>query len=132
LLIARLSRIGSNVVPRKVIEEIGWDAFVLNPVGTGPFRLVSWVRDDHMVLEAFDDHWRGRPEWDQLVFRFISEDSTRVAELMTGGVDIAVNIPPQDAERIASSGLAVTTPQPTSRVAMLFVNSAADLATGDV
>lgn len=100
VLLNRLSRLGSGMLPAAYIQEVGWDGFTENPVGTGPYKVVSWVRDDRLTLEAFDDHWRGRPEIDEVVHRAIPEDSTRVAELITGGVDIAVNIPPEDWDRL--------------------------------
>lgn len=74
-------------------------------------------------MDVFPDHWRGRADWDRLVHRTIPESSTRVGELMSGGVDIALPVPEQDAGRINESGSAVTKPAPTSRVMSLYVNT---------
>jgi peptide/nickel transport system substrate-binding protein len=131
VLLRRLSRIGSAMLPKHVIEAIGWEGFNRSPVGTGPYRFVSWSRDDRLVLEAFDDHWRGRPAYDRLVHRRIPEDATRVAELLTGGVHIATNIPPQDAERVAAASGVRLEPWPTPRV-MLFVMNTEGEGTGDL
>ena len=130
VLLRRLSRIGSAMLPKHVIEAIGWEGFNAAPIGTGPYRFVSWSRDDRLVLEAFDDHWRGRPAYDRLVHRRIPEDATRVAELLTGGVHIATNIPPQDAERVAAAARVRLEPWPTPRV-MLFVMNTAGEGTSD-
>jgi peptide/nickel transport system substrate-binding protein len=54
-------------------------------------------------LVANDDYWGGRPEIDELVFRAIPESSTRVAELLTGGVDLALSVAPQDWDRIEAN-----------------------------
>lgn len=131
VLLRRLSRIGSSILPKHVIDAIGWEGFNLAPIGTGPYRFVSWRRDDRLLLEAFDDHWRGRPAYDQLVHRRIPEDATRVAELLTGGVHIATNIPPQDAERVAAAAAVRLEPWPTPRV-MLFVMNTQGVGTSDV
>jgi peptide/nickel transport system substrate-binding protein len=122
ILVSRLSRLNSGIAPKHYVGAVGWERFGLEPVGTGPFRLVEWRRDDRIVLEAFEDHWRGAPAYDQLVFRVIPEDSTRVAELITGGVDVVVNVPVQDRERIDASGVARVELQPSTFVNMVVFN----------
>src|SRR6266851_8449003 len=87
LLLERLVFFG--IVPKKHVEKVGDEAFGSTaPVGTGPWKFVEWKRDQHIRLEAFDQHWRGKPPFKHLVFRAIPEVATQVAELKTGGVDI--------------------------------------------
>ncbi|MDX1502029.1 MAG: ABC transporter substrate-binding protein [Thermoanaerobaculia bacterium] len=64
-------------------------------VGTGPFRVVE-RRPDTVVLEAFDDHWRGRPAIDRLTLRAVPDATVRVLELRKGSVNLAVNDLPPD------------------------------------
>ena len=68
--------------------------------GTGPYKLVEWVRDDHLSLEANDGYWGGAPSIKELDFRAIPEASTRIAELLTGAVDLIVNVPPDQSGRV--------------------------------
>jgi len=131
LLINRVGRLSSGIVPKHVVEAIGWDGFNEAPIGTGPYRFVEWRRDDRIVLEAFEDHWRGRPAYDRVVHRTIPETSTRVAELIAGGVHIATNVPAQDVDRVVASGAANVELQPTTRVMMLIMNTHEDALTGD-
>ena len=65
-------------------------AYVRNPVGTGPFRFVEWVADDHITLEKNPDYWdkSGGPYFDKVVFRSIPENSVRFLELKAGNIDI--------------------------------------------
>jgi len=63
-------------------EQWKEDAFK-HPVGTGPFKFVEWVKDDHITLEAFDDYWRGTPKLDKLIFRVIIDPSSRLLALQT-------------------------------------------------
>ena len=72
-MLNRLSRIGSGMLPAQYIEENGWDHFLKNPVGTGPYKFVEWIRDDRLVLEKNNDYFDGEPKWDQVVFRRIPE-----------------------------------------------------------
>jgi peptide/nickel transport system substrate-binding protein len=64
--------------------------FIRNPVGTGPFKFVKWVKDDRIILEKNPDYWdkSGGPYLDQLVFRSIPENSVRFLELKTGNIHI--------------------------------------------
>jgi peptide/nickel transport system substrate-binding protein len=82
------------IVPKKHIERVGDEAFASTAaVGTGPWKLVEWKRDQHIRLEAFDQHWRGKPPFKHLVIRAVPEIATQVAELKTGGVDLIRNVP---------------------------------------
>ena len=62
--------------------------FRQNPVGTGPYKFVSWTRDDRMVLEANKDYWQGAPKIPYLEFRTIPENATRLLALEAGDVDM--------------------------------------------
>jgi peptide/nickel transport system substrate-binding protein len=77
------------IVNKKHVEAVGDQAFgTTSPVGTGPWKFVEWKRDQLIRLEAFDQHWRGKPPFKHLIFRAIPETATQVAEVKTGGVDI--------------------------------------------
>jgi peptide/nickel transport system substrate-binding protein len=65
------------------------------------------------------------------VFRAIPEDSTRVAEVLTGGVDIAINIAPSDMKRIDANPTTYTLLHPSQRIINLVVRSGKDWVTGD-
>lgn len=131
ILLHRLSSLGAAIVPSAYIEEHGWQAFDDAPIGTGPYKVEEWRRDDRLILTAFADHFRGRPAYDRVVHRVIPEDSTRVNELIAGGIDIAEGVPPLEVERVNNSSRAQILPQPSPRVMMLIMNTADDLPTGD-
>ena len=66
LLPARLAFYGGQIVPKKYLESVGNDTFNAKPVGTGPVRFGSWVKDDKAVLEANPDYWGGKIEVDRV------------------------------------------------------------------
>lgn len=103
-LLRGLSRVGSGIMPKKYIEENGMEHFLEHPVGTGPYKFVEWARDEKVVLEPYDNYFKGKvEEWSQVVFKVIPESSTRVSELLTGAVDIAVDIPPNEWARVETN-----------------------------
>src|SRR6185295_6817207 len=64
LLPARLAFYGGQIVPKKYVESAGNDGFNAKPVGTGPVKFVSWVKDDKAVFDANPDYWGGKIDVD--------------------------------------------------------------------
>ena len=78
------------VLPKKYIEANGDDVFARKPVGTGPFKFVEQVVGSHIKLTAVDNHWRlGTPKYKNVTFRLVPEETTRIALLRRGEVDVA-------------------------------------------
>lgn len=67
-----------------------------HPVGTGPIKLVQWKNGDYQKFAAFDSYFGGKPAFKTATFKLVPEVSTRIAGLVSGEFDIAVNIPPDN------------------------------------
>jgi len=93
VMLTKLAGYGAMIVPPKYITEAGKDAFKIKPVGTGPFKVVDYQPKVSLTLEPYAQHWEGVSKLDKLVYRFIVEPDTQVAELQAGRVDIATNVP---------------------------------------
>ncbi|MED1791462.1 ABC transporter substrate-binding protein [Brevibacillus nitrificans] len=86
----------------KAIQEYG-DQYGKHPVGTGPFRFVSWAENDEIVLEKNLDYKCGPPtaenkgpsHLDKLVFKIIPEEATRIGSVQSGQGLAAETVPPQ-------------------------------------
>ena len=83
-----------SIVSEDAAKEYDDDYFK-NPVGTGPFEFVEWVKDDHITLRAFDDYWEGRAKIDELVFKVIPDPSARLMALQAGEVHGIEHIDPE-------------------------------------
>ncbi len=94
LLVKRFAAYGGQMLPPKYIKEVGWKTFGIKPVGTGPFKFVEWIRDDHITLVANEDYWKGPSKIKKVIWRPIPENFARVAALMEGEVHIATKVIP--------------------------------------
>lgn len=103
VLLTKLSGYGAMIVPPKYIKEKGDTYFNSHPVGTGPFKFVSYTSGQDIKLAANKEYWGGAPKAANVTYRFIEEPSTRVAELQAGRVDIATAIPVAQAATVKSN-----------------------------
>jgi peptide/nickel transport system substrate-binding protein len=76
-----------DIVPAHVDEA----SLTRSPVGTGPYRFVSYAVDDRVELAAFDGYWAGRPANAGVVMRIIPDDTMRGLELRKGSADVIMN-----------------------------------------
>lgn len=78
---------GGVMLPPKYTAENDADFLAQNPVGTGPYKFVSWQKDSSVVLEANEEYWRGAPAIKDLTFRIIPNAADTLAALKTGEVN---------------------------------------------
>jgi len=77
------------IVPKAYVEKVGEDGFKRAPIGAGPYKFVSFDPGIELVMEAYEGYWRKVPNIKRLVYRSLSEETTRAAALKKGEVDIA-------------------------------------------
>ena len=92
-----------SMVPPKYFKEYDQKDYAhvaKTPIGTGAYKFVEWVKDDHITLVR-NDHWHhGKPEFEKVFIRPIPEDATRVAALLTGEIDACWGISIPDIPRV--------------------------------
>lgn len=130
-LIRLLAKSGGDIMPSKLIDEIGLEEFFKAPIGSGPYQIRKWTPDDRIVLDAYDDYFGGEPTWDEVEFRVIPEASTRIGELLTGGVDIITDIPPVDWDRLESEESADVVFGDTTRTMLMLLRNKEGWITAD-
>ena len=101
VFLANLAMFCASIVSPTALESQG-RGFSTAPVGTGPFRMEHWVRDQQLVLKAFDAHWRGRPQLDRLVFVPVRESAVRGQQLQRGEAHFADDLPPAELDKLAA------------------------------
>lgn len=96
-----------------------------HPVGTGPFVLKEWVRNERLVVERNEDYWREPATLDTITFIPVPEGATRIALVEAGNAHVATNVPPQDVPRIdAMDGVKVEKVDSMRTIYILFNNYA--------
>ncbi|MGO4332907.1 ABC transporter substrate-binding protein [Cupriavidus sp. 2TAF22] len=90
------------VVQKKATQGLTSDDFAQGKgmVGTGPFKFVSYARDDRVELVKNPDYWGPKPAWDKVTLRFIPNGATRMAALLAGDVQAIENVPTPDLPQV--------------------------------
>jgi len=94
------------IVSPAAVKEHG-DEFGRHPSGTGPFKFVEWISNQRVVVERNADYWDGAPELEAVVFRPITDANTRTAEMLSGGIDVMVEVPPVSLSEFEGPGFTV-------------------------
>lgn len=123
VLLNRISRLGSGIMDSKLFEEIGESEYMKGASGTGPYKFSEWKKDEKVVMVANDDYWGEKPVWRKVTWKAIPEESTRVAELLTGNADVALDVSPTDEERINNQDGMSVLRFPTKRIIYWVVNT---------
>jgi peptide/nickel transport system substrate-binding protein len=96
------------IVPKKYVEKVGDEGYKKAPIGAGPYKFVSFSPGVELVMEAFDGYWRKTPNVKRFVFKVIGDESTRLAALKRGEIDIVYSIRGELAEELQRTpGLAL-------------------------
>lgn len=98
-----MAKSGSGILPKDYVEEVGMEGFMEQPIGSGPYKFVEWKIDDKVVMERNEDYFGDEPTWDTVTIRAINEGSTRVGELLTGGVDLITDVAPNEWDRVENN-----------------------------
>ncbi|MGE5255485.1 MAG: ABC transporter substrate-binding protein [Hyphomicrobiales bacterium] len=116
------------IYPKDYYAQVGSKGFGAKPIGTGPYKVVEVEPGKKIVLEAFDNYFagspKGKPSIKRIVWRTIPEVNTKVAELMTGGLDWCWLIPSDQAAKLAQDPKITVVAGETMRVGFLYMDAA--------
>lgn len=100
--LTNLAMVWTGIMSPAATKQYNCDASQ-HPVGTGPFRFVEAVRNDHVTVEANRDYWGGRPKVDRITFKIVPESATRMLMLERNEVQILADVPPADYARVTKN-----------------------------
>lgn len=95
IFLTNLAMFSASIVSPAALEKAG-KKFADAPVGTGPFKVVKWNRDQQIVLERFEKHWRGTPPLKNIIVVPVKDNTTRMQRLSRGEVHLVDSLALQD------------------------------------
>src|SRR5205807_8425663 len=102
-LIYNLSIISFDMASPASFQKYGGEGVGQHPVGTGPYKFVEWIRDDHITLEANPSFFRkGLPKTRRVVMRVIKDNAARFLALRAGEIH-AMELPNTDDVKVAQN-----------------------------
>ncbi len=112
------------IVSKKVAESATTADFNTGraAVGTGPFRFSAYVPGERYELVRNEDYFGPKPAWQKVVFRIITQDSSRIAALLSGEVDLIESVPPADAAKLRENQNVAVQTAPSLRFFFMFFN----------
>ena len=95
------------VLPKAYFEKVGAEGFEKAPIGSGPYKVDAFERNAFLRLKAHPKYWGPKPAFETVVFKFVTDPTSRVAEIESGGSDVTFEIPYEEFDRLKSKpGLA--------------------------
>lgn len=123
LVPANLAVFAAGIVSPTALETYK-DDYSPHAAGTGPFKLDHWTKDVELVFVANEEYWGGRPALDRVIWRTIAEDTVKLSELTTGGIDVANQLDFKDIETVKNDENLQLVTGPFWNVQFLAVNQA--------
>lgn len=100
--VAMLDYLTIGILPEHLLkgEDMTTSDFNQNPVGAGPYRLVSWEMGQSITMEKFEDYYQGAPRIDRVIFKIVEDTDARALQLESGELNFA-QITPKSEENFA-------------------------------
>ena len=119
-LLPRLTLDAASIICKSA--DTSPEEFNQHPVGAGPYKFVSWELGGDVVLEAFEDYYKGAPAVKRIIFRTIPEALNRCIALETGEADLAYDLTISDLESLEGNDKITTLTTPSNTVWYLGMN----------
>jgi len=116
-----------SILDKETLEGKDDQWIGLHPVGTGAYKLDSWSKGDHIKMSANMDYWRGKPNFDGVLFRPLTNNATRVAAILSNEVDIINRVPVVDVNRVKNNDKLNFFVQPGLRLIYLQMDQDRDM-----
>jgi peptide/nickel transport system substrate-binding protein len=119
-LLANLSAYGGMLPPSAATDS---KILTERPTGTGPYKFVEFKKGEQWVLEANPDYWGTKAKVPRVIYRSIMEDSTRVAALQAGEIDVMRVVPPDKVDVVTKDSNLVYSKVPSVVTRYLMFNN---------
>jgi peptide/nickel transport system substrate-binding protein len=111
------------VLPKAYYEKVGPAGFEKKPVGTGPYVVDAYEGNAYLRLKANPKYWGGKPAFETVVFKFVSDTTSRVAEIESGSSDVTLEVPYEEYDRLKAKPGINGVCTPISDIGMIFITN---------
>jgi peptide/nickel transport system substrate-binding protein len=119
--------------PGAYYAKVGPKGMNEKPVGTGPYKVADHTIGKVLKLERNPDYWAGSPKGaakiDKVEIRMIPDRQTQVAEMLSGGLELVMNVAVEQAEQLKAAPHLAVVAGGTMRIVFLQMNSTAETPT---
>jgi len=122
LFLSALARHSAYMVSPAAVKSLG-DGFDRQPVGTGPFAFVSWLKGERIILEANRRYFGGAPKIDALVFKVVPDPQVRLLELRAGNIQAMDGLTPEQQVEVRRTPALALDARPGMNVGYLAMNT---------
>ena len=111
------------VLPKAYYEKVGPEGFEKKPIGTGPYMVDAYEGNAYLRLKANPKYWGGKPPFETVVFKFVGDATSRVAEIESGSSDVTLEVPYEEFDRLKGKAGLKGVVTPISDIGMIFITN---------
>ncbi len=111
------------VLPKAYFEKVGPQGFEKAPIGTGPYMVDAYEGNAYLRLKANPKYWGGKPAFETVVFKFVPDATSRVAEMESGSSDVTLEVPYEEYDRLKGKAGMKGEVTPISDIGMIFITN---------
>ncbi len=111
------------VLPKAYYEKVGPQGFEKKPIGTGPYMVDAYEGNAYLRLKANPKYWGGKPAFETVVFKFVPDATSRVAEIESGSSDVTLEVPYEEFDRLKGKAGLKGVVTPISDIGQIFITN---------
>jgi len=105
-------------------DAVGEQEYSLQPLGTGPYMLKEWKKEEYIILEKNPNYWKeGVPFTNELKYKVIGDDNTRSLQLQSGDIDVMMDVPFSMISQLKSNDKITTYTFPSTQIRYFVLNT---------
>jgi peptide/nickel transport system substrate-binding protein len=111
------------VMPKAYYAKVGAEGFEKKPVGTGPYMVDEYQGNAFLRLKRNDKYWGPKPAFETVIFKFVPDGTSRVAEIESGSSDVTLEIPYEEYDRLTKKPGLAGVCKPVTDIGMIFITN---------
>jgi peptide/nickel transport system substrate-binding protein len=122
-ILQRLTFFACYLLPPHYYTKVGPEGFEKHPIGSGAYMFEQFERGSFLRLRANPNYWGGKPVFEKVIFKFVTDPSSRVAEIERGSSDLTLDLPFEEVDRLSKKPGLTAIWTPVSTIAFMHFNN---------